>query len=84
MEPSNLDRAVWAQIALAAFAKETRQDTSGDLEADPGQVIGDLLCDLMHLCRQGGIDFEECLSNGRGHFEFEVEEESQEEASDGD
>lgn len=83
MDVTNSDRADWAQVAVEAFAAETSQDTSGDLAEDKGQVIGDLLCNLMHLCRQDNINFEECLSNGRGNFEFEVEEETQEE-SDGD
>jgi hypothetical protein len=83
VDVTNSDRADWAQVAVEAFAAETSQDTSGDLAEDKGQVIGDLLCNLMHLCRQDNINFEECLSNGRGNFEFEVEEETQEE-SDGD
>lgn len=85
---TNEDRASWAQIALEAFAAETGQDTSGDMEADIGSVISDLLCDLMHLCRSGinedqhgDVDFAKLLATAEMSFTAEVEDEEIEDAS---
>lgn len=75
--PSNADRADWAYSALEAFAKRTRQDTSGDLKHAQYTVVTDLLADLMHLCDRDGIDFETCLIGGRGHYEEELQEEAE-------
>ncbi len=72
---TNEDRAGWAATALKAFAKETGQDKSGDLEHEPAQIVGDLLCNLQHYCRANGIDFKTCLKNGTGNFKEEVAEE---------
>jgi hypothetical protein len=81
MNVSNADRAEWADVAIAAFAQETWQDKSGDLEHDKQCVVSDLLCNLMHLCRRDGIDFAKCLANGNSNFEEEVEEEREEKES---
>lgn len=70
--PTNDDRAAWAYDGIAAFAKRTGQDNSGDLKHDLPSVIGDFLADLMHLCDRDGINFDECLANGRGHYEHEL------------
>lgn len=65
--PSNDDRADWAQTALDAFRRKTGQTGRGEME----EALGDLLCNLMHLCERDGIDFAGRLANGRGNFEAE-------------
>lgn len=84
MDVTNEDRADYALEAVKAFAAQTGQDqydltVAALLDLDTGigmrvvsigqEVIGDLLCDLMHLC---GDQFEEFLRAGRMHYEAEV------------
>lgn len=76
VEPTNETRAQWAYTALEAFARETNQLQNGDLAEDPGSVVSDLLCDLMHYCRQNNLDIEDLLRNGRGNFAEELLEEA--------
>ena len=62
--PSNEDRADWALTALNAFAAETGQTADiGGGDDDIASVIGDLLCDLGHLCDRHGIDFHSKVVN---------------------
>lgn len=72
-EPTNEDRAEWAYSALERFAKETGQDKNGDLKHDRAAVIGDLLCNLLHLCSRDGIDFHACLQSGMENWAEELE-----------
>lgn len=80
MEPDNVDRAGWALLALNAFCAETRYDPR-EQSVDVGdkdhimEVASDLVCDLMHLCKQYGVDPEEVISQARLNYEFEEEEE---------
>lgn len=78
---TNEDRAELALIAVAAFAAATRQDsgapvtTAGLQDASnegwmAREIVGDLLCDLMHLL--GEELFEKALESGRHHFVAEV------------
>jgi hypothetical protein len=48
--PMNLSRADWARKAVEAFGSSTGADLYEE-------AIGDLLCDLGHLCDQEGLDF---------------------------
>ena len=64
----NMDRARWAAIALDAFAKATGQD----LRVEADDVIGDLLCDLQHLCVIRGFDYEMLAARGCEHFDEEA------------
>lgn len=71
-EPTNLDRAGWAMAAVDTFAEKAGLDSAGEeLETK----VGDLLANLMHLCRINKVDFEQALHTGRMHFEAEVAEE---------
>lgn len=64
----NETRAQWVEFALAEFMTCTGQE-----ECDGWQeVVGDFIADLMHFCKQRGIDFEVVLTNGRFHFEAEA------------
>lgn len=40
-----------------------------------GRYLRDVLADLMHVCAQQGIGFEDELDSARKHFAAEVEEE---------
>jgi hypothetical protein len=87
-EPDNGDRAEWANVALDAYAAQTRnnpqeQSVSVDNPDDPDEkenaeeVIGDLLSDLHHLCDQWGIDWEGRLETAAMHYRDEVAEAQQ-------
>lgn len=73
-DPTNDDRADWAQTALDAFARETRMDTAPE---EPPTIMQDLLTDLMHLADREGYDFDNILRMARGNWEEEVEEEKE-------
>ena len=67
-----IDNRVRADIGFAVL--EAFNDVCA---TDPEDRLGDMLCDLMHYCRQNGIDFENELRRGRGHFEAECAHECQ-------
>jgi hypothetical protein len=67
-DPSNHDRASWAQSAIQTFAHETGMDNAGE---DLPTIIGDLLADLMHLCVQKELDFKGLLETAEMHFTAE-------------
>jgi hypothetical protein len=71
MRRNNRIRAGWASAAVEAFAEQTHQDTSGDLENDKPTVVGDLLANLMHYCDVYDMSFEDALSTARMHYEAE-------------
>lgn len=70
-EPTNEDRANWARAALEVFSQKTGLDMAVELDCS----IGDLLANMMHLCKQEGLDFDALLETGRMHFEAETDEE---------
>ena len=70
-EVTNDDRAEWAGEALRAFARKTRQLKGDRWDDDLENVVGDLLCDLMHLCDRDGVDFARVLKNARGNYKEE-------------
>lgn len=78
-EPTNRDRARWAQHALAVFTAETysgdHPDTMhrGDLET----AISDLICNLLHFAREHAFDVDTLLQHAFDHFEAELAEEVQ-------
>ena len=53
----NDERALWAQIALAAFAAETSTDES--------TVLVEFLAGVMHWCDRTGENFEAHLERAR-------------------
>ena len=73
-EPTNAQRANWAQNALAVFTTATfcgdHPDTMdrGDLRS----AIGDLICDLLHYARKQEFDIGAILQQACGHFAFEL------------
>ena len=62
-EVTNSDRARWANEALTVFVKE--------VATDPGDMLCDLLCDLMHLCDFYKVDFCAALASGSHHYDAE-------------
>lgn len=80
-EPDNIDRAGWANAALDTFAALTHSDPR-EQSVDPEdkefleEVAGDLICDLMHLLHQAGIDPEEVIPTARYNFNYELDEEA--------
>lgn len=76
----NNGRAGFAAAALATYYDETRDD--GDTYGDEGSeefndAFSDLLGDLQHLARRAGLNFDELMERGTGHFEEEVQEEAE-------
>ena len=65
-EPTNSDRAAWAEKALLTFCCQTGTDYE--------DALGDLLCDLMHWADENEIDFNSALDGAREHHAFEVRE----------
>lgn len=69
--PTNEDRAGCAYQAVAGFAEATGLSPTEELDS----AIGDLLANIMHLCKQEKIDFNLMLQNAQMHFREEVVEE---------
>ncbi len=67
---TNRDRAGWAHEGLQTYGNLT-----GVISEDLETQMSDLVGDLMHLARLEGVDFEDVLRRGRGHFHTEVAEE---------
>lgn len=70
MSVTNRDRANWALAALETFRHGVHM--KGE---DTETVLGDLLADLMHLCRLDGHDFDAALRAAQEHFAAEIVEE---------
>jgi hypothetical protein len=74
-EISNADRAAWAAQAVTAYARQTRHSapehtiTSGE---HARELIGDLICDLLHLGDKWGVGADVVIESGRGHYADEV------------
>lgn len=67
MEPTNEERASWAQRAIDAFEVAT------NMEGEPLEtVVGDLLANLMHLCDAEDLDFGHLLARARYNHEAEA------------
>lgn len=74
MEVTNEDRAGWAESACETFADITGQK----MEYDLPEIIGDLICNLLHLAAQHGMSADSVLETGKMHYDAEVEEEEEE------
>jgi hypothetical protein len=77
-DPTNEDRAAWAQQALAAFGQVTGQrDAEYLTEPDMiEEITGDLIADLLHLVAQAGLEPEQILAAATELFEIELAEDS--------
>lgn len=75
-EPSNEQRAEWAQHAMDAFGRKVFGGRSFDaLDGDQEDAISDLICDLLHLCIVRGIDPDNVTRRAIGHFAEEIAQE---------
>lgn len=76
----NAERAESVVTPLTGFTSAMFfRDTEGAIEDEgPEVVIGDFLCNLRHLCRERGWDYEAANARGKLHFEEEVFEEVRE------
>ncbi len=64
IEPTNSDRAAWAEKALLAFCCQTGTDYE--------DALGDLLCDLVHWADKNKFDFDAALNRARDNHAIEV------------
>ncbi|MBU1210190.1 MAG: hypothetical protein KJ587_02835 [Alphaproteobacteria bacterium] len=60
----NRRRALWARLALEAFAEETGAEMIS-------QALADLIADLGHLCDADGLDFLALASKAIGTWKIE-------------
>lgn len=60
----NLQRAIWADIALDAFRNEAGLDTFED-------TVTDLVADIGHLCDSKGKDFVALMAKAIGDWKLE-------------
>ena len=78
-EPTNEDRASWAMKACQAFVEGTRHAkgereawASGQVDRDMVQeVIGDLICDLLHLASEYQLDVSSLAKAGFASWALE-------------
>ncbi len=78
--PTNNDRAAWAAAAAEVFGGFSGQNDP-DYLIEPvavAEIVGDLICDLLHFVEAAGGDPTTVLFNGLGHFEHEAAEEAAE------
>jgi hypothetical protein len=68
-EPTNNQRAQWANTALSAFVNEV-----GGRDNSEAENIQDLLTDLRHLSDAHGIDIAELWDNSAEHYAEEISE----------
>lgn len=84
-DPTNADRAAWAENAVNTFGIETycgrtftatvvQQPGEGD---DAYTMIQDLICNALHLAKRHGWDADEMLRKARANFEEECAEEEE-------
>jgi hypothetical protein len=66
---TNRKRAAWADACVTLFTHQTGCDRE--------DVLGDLLCDLMHWAVQNKFAFDLAFDRARDHFEVEVAEEGE-------
>lgn len=87
-EVRNAVRADWARIAADAFAEEAfdgatytsglrRAPVDSIAKTDCPDIIADLICDLLHLARQSGLDPLDLHRRGGANFEDEEAIEAQ-------
>jgi hypothetical protein len=69
----NAKRAAWAATAIRAFAEETVLEGARDLNFFEcrDEIIGDLLCDVLHYAQQNGHDPAQLAQRGLDNFNEE-------------
>jgi hypothetical protein len=69
-QPSNLQRAAWAEQGLQAFADQVHMSLNDELE----DIVADFLSDLMHFCDARNLDFNALLLRAADYYDSEVKE----------
>jgi hypothetical protein len=75
-QPSNNERASYANTALSAFVNEVAWG-----EQDDEEMIGDLLCNIRHLADAQGWDIEAIWAGSREVYREEIAEQPKADAS---
>ena len=72
-EPTNDERASWAEVALLAYGQRTGVvgEQVGDDE-DPFLIVSDLLADLAHWCDRNDVDLPSALAHAAKHYVAET------------
>lgn len=70
--PTNKERASWARLACIEFCRSTGQTW----DAEPADVMVDLVANLMHLWHEDGGDADDMIRRAANHFAFECNEEA--------
>jgi hypothetical protein len=71
-DPTNSDRAGWAEAALEGYRSVTRFSPAN--KEDLPDEIADLFCDLCHLARKEGFDPGELVERALDTFQIEEKE----------
>ncbi|WP_375292138.1 hypothetical protein [Sphingomonas melonis] len=83
-EPTNADRADWAESALDTFGQDTYcgrlftdevAGKAGNTDSDAYTMVQDLMTNLMHVARRYGWDAAEMTRKAAAMFEDELAEE---------
>lgn len=69
MEPTNLQRCLWAASAISGYLRAKQESRTPE---DRQDQLTDLLTDLMHWCKHERINFAKSLKSARFHFNFEI------------
>lgn len=69
-EGMNDQRAEWARIAALSFARQTGQDYRTD---GWGEILSDLLDDMIHLCDREQINFRDVYVRAVLHYQAETD-----------
>jgi hypothetical protein len=78
--PTDNDRAAWAAAVVEVFGGFSGQNDP-DYLTEPiaiAEIVGDLICDLLHFVEVAGGDPTTVLFNGLSNFEYEAAEEAAE------
>ena len=72
--PTNEQRAAWAEEALLAFGRRigVAVENQGDSEAAL-LLVSDLLADLAHWCDLHNVSFASALTKATGYYQAETE-----------
>lgn len=67
-EPTNEERAERGADIVSTYRMQTGDD------GDDAQNLGDILADLMHMCRRDDVNFAAALTMAEIHFNDEVDD----------
>jgi hypothetical protein len=73
---TNQQRAAWAKKALATFTAEVFFTETPEVlhPEDLKDALSDLICDLMHLANQLGMDADAVAAQAQLNYEAEIAE----------